>query len=67
VDLHHERALVEHVPAVAEDGTVYVGGRRRFLYAIDGNGQLRWKLRVGTCDPRASAPRARAATPTAAR
>lgn len=44
-------------PAVAVDGTVYVGSDDDHLYAIDGaTGALRWKLRIGQCDPRGFGP-----------
>jgi outer membrane protein assembly factor BamB len=44
-------------PAVAVDGTVYVGSDDDHLYAIDGaNGTLKWKLRLGQCDPKGFGP-----------
>src|SRR5690606_8665135 len=34
-------------PAVALDGTIYVGGENGILYAIDDDGRLRWTFRTG--------------------
>lgn len=39
-------------PAVAEDGTVYIGSDDDNLYAVAAaTGKLRWKLRLGRCEP----------------
>lgn len=34
-------------PAIAEDGTVYVGSADRHLYALSSDGQLKWKFATG--------------------
>jgi outer membrane protein assembly factor BamB len=42
--------LVWSTPAIAADGTVYVGSDDDDLYALDGkSGKLLWKLRLGAC------------------
>ncbi len=39
-------------PAVTEDGIVYTGSDDDHLYAVDAaSGTLRWKYRVGQCEP----------------
>ena len=43
-------------PAVAEDGTIYVGSDDDHLYAVDADGKLKWKLRLGACDPKGFGP-----------
>jgi len=39
---------VHSSPAVADDGTIYVGSGDGHLYAINPGGTLKWKLAVGT-------------------
>jgi outer membrane protein assembly factor BamB len=34
-------------PAIGADGTVYVGSADNYLYAIQSNGQLKWKFQIG--------------------
>jgi len=34
-------------PAIAQDGTIYVGSVDDYLYAINLNGSLKWKFRIG--------------------
>ncbi len=34
-------------PALAEDGTIYIGSNDRHLYAINPNGTLKWRYSVG--------------------
>ncbi|UTB32412.1 MAG: PQQ-binding-like beta-propeller repeat protein [Methanobacterium sp. ERen5] len=34
-------------PALAADGTVYVGSEDGYLYALNGNGALKWKYQTG--------------------
>ncbi len=34
-------------PAIADDGTIYVGAQDDYLYAIQPNGELRWRYRTG--------------------
>src|SRR5204862_317391 len=43
-------------PAVAEDGTIYVGSDDDHLYAVKSDGSLKWKLRLGACDPNGFGP-----------
>ncbi|MBK1879596.1 PQQ-binding-like beta-propeller repeat protein [Pelagicoccus mobilis] len=40
-------SLVYASPAVAEDGTIYVGGSDGFFYAINPDGSLKWDFEVG--------------------
>ena len=39
---------IENAPAVANDGTVYIGSRDDCLYAIYPNGVLKWKTQTGS-------------------
>ena len=34
-------------PAIADDGTIYVGAQDDYLYAIQPSGELRWRYRAG--------------------
>jgi outer membrane protein assembly factor BamB len=34
-------------PAIATDGTIYVGSLKQFLYAFSSNGEERWRFKVG--------------------
>jgi len=34
-------------PAIASDGTIYIGSDDRYLYAINPNGTLKWKFKTG--------------------
>jgi outer membrane protein assembly factor BamB len=44
---YHTGDSVESSPAVAADGTVYVGSDDSYLYAINPDGSLRWRYRTG--------------------
>ncbi|HEY2386790.1 MAG TPA: PQQ-binding-like beta-propeller repeat protein [Candidatus Binatia bacterium] len=46
---------VRSSPAIADDGTIYVGSDDGHLYAINPTGSLKWKLAVGT-GPVSSSP-----------
>ena len=39
---------IESSPAIDEDGTIYVGSHDGYLYAINKNGELEWKTKLGT-------------------
>jgi len=39
---------IESSPAIASDGTVYVGSDDHYLYAINPDGSLKWKYRTGS-------------------
>ena len=39
--------VVDSSPAIGSDGTIYVGSRDNYLYAINPNGTLKWKYRTG--------------------
>jgi len=41
------RGDVESSPVIAQNGTIYVGSLDHYLYAINPNGSLKWKFRIG--------------------
>jgi len=38
---------VDSSPAIGTEGTIFVGSRDRYVYAINPNGTLRWKFLTG--------------------
>ena len=43
-------------PAIAEDGTIYIGSDDDHLYAVSGDGKQKWALHLGDCDPKGFGP-----------
>jgi len=41
-------AGIESSPVVGTDGTIYFGSHDGYLYAISRNGELKWKIKIGT-------------------
>eukprot|EP00966_Prymnesium_polylepis_P277999 6423200-Prymnesium_polylepis.1 len=41
-------ARIQSSPAIAADGTVYVGSGDFFIYAITPDGELRWRFKTGS-------------------
>ncbi len=37
---------IEYTPALGKDGTIYVGSKKGYLYAIDSDGKLKWKSKI---------------------
>ena len=38
---------IEGAPAIASDGTIYIGSEDRYIYALNPNGTLKWRYRTG--------------------
>ncbi len=38
---------IESSPAIGEDGTIYFGSHDGYLYAVNKNGELKWKTKIG--------------------
>jgi len=39
---------IESSPAIEKDGTIYVGSHDGYLYAVNKDGELKWKTKIGT-------------------
>jgi len=53
-EMQGEAAMPCAGPAIGPDGTVYVGGKNKQLYALSSAGQLEWQCDIGapaTCSP----------------
>lgn len=43
-------------PAISSDGTIYIGSDDDHVYAFAADGQIKWKARIGECDPNGFGP-----------